>query len=75
MVEFCAERGLCVGNTYFEYKSLHKYTGVPRGQDGVEVKDRIDLVLVKRGYGTLCAGCKGSERDGTQPLRPLCCTV
>ena len=75
MVEFCAERGLCVGNTYFEYKSLHKYTGVPRGQDGVEVKDRIDLVLVKRGYGTLCAGCKGSERNRIRLLRSPRCTV
>ena len=27
VVESCAERGLCVGSTYFEYKSLHKYKG------------------------------------------------
>ena len=33
-VEFCAERGLCVGNTYFKQRSLHKYTRVARGQDG-----------------------------------------
>ena len=31
-----------------ERKSLHKYTRVARGQDGVEVKSMIDLVLVKR---------------------------
>ena len=43
-MEFCAERGLCVGNTYFEHKNLHKYTRVARGQDGVEVKSMIDLV-------------------------------
>ena len=48
VVEFCAERGLCVGNTYFEHKSLHKYTRVARGHDGVEVKSMIDLVLVKK---------------------------
>ena len=30
VVEFCAERGLCVGNTYFEHKGLHKYTRVAR---------------------------------------------
>ena len=48
MVEFYAERGLCVGNTYFKHKSLHKYTRVERGQDGVEVKSMLDLVLVKR---------------------------
>ena len=23
VVEFCAERGLCVANTYLEHKSLH----------------------------------------------------
>ena len=28
VVEFCAERGMCVGKTYFEYRSLHKYTRV-----------------------------------------------
>ena len=45
---FCAERELCVGNMYFKHMSLHKYTRVARGQDGVEVKSMIDLVLVKR---------------------------
>ena len=35
-------------NTYFEHRSLHKYTRVPRGQDGMEVKSMIDLVLVKK---------------------------
>ena len=44
-MEFCAERGLYVGNTYFEHKNLHKYTRVARGQDGVEVKSMIDLVM------------------------------
>ena len=48
LVEFHAERELCVGNTYFKHMSLHKYTRVARGQDGVEVKSMIDLVLVKR---------------------------
>ena len=47
-MEFCAERGQCVGNTYFKQRSLHKYTRVARGQDGMEVKRMIDLVLVKR---------------------------
>ena len=48
VVEFCVERGLCVGNTYLEHKSLHKYTRVARAQDGVEVKNMIDLVLMKK---------------------------
>ena len=47
-MEFCAESGLCVGNMYFELKSLHKYTRVARGQDRVEVKRMIDLVLGKK---------------------------
>ena len=51
-MEFCAERGLCMGNTYFEHKSLHKYTRVTRGQDRLEVKNMVDLVLVKK--NTLC---------------------
>ena len=48
VMEFCAERGLCVGNTYFKHKNLHKYTRVARSQDGVEVKSMLDLVLVKK---------------------------
>ena len=26
VVEFCTERGLCVGKSYFKHRSLHKYT-------------------------------------------------
>ena len=32
VVEFCVERELCVGNTYFEHKSLHKYTRLTSGK-------------------------------------------
>ena len=46
MVEFCVERGLCVGNTYFNHRRVHKYTRVAKGQDGVEIKSMVDLVLV-----------------------------
>ena len=48
VVEFCAERRICVSNTEFDYRSLHKYTRVARGQDGVVVKSMIDLVMVKK---------------------------
>ena len=48
MVEFYAERGLCVDNTYFKHRILHKYTRVAKSQDGVEIKSMVDLVLVKR---------------------------
>ena len=37
-----------MGNTCFEHKNLHKYTRVARGQDGVELKNMIDLLLVKK---------------------------
>ena len=37
VTDFCVERALCMGNTYFEHKSLHKYSRVARGQDGVKV--------------------------------------
>ena len=42
VMEFYAERGLCIGNMY------SKYTGVARGQDRMGVKSMIDLVLVKK---------------------------
>ena len=48
VVEFCAERGLCVCNTYFMHRSLHKYTKMARAQAEVEIKSLISLVLVKR---------------------------
>ena len=34
-----------MGSKYFKHRSLHKYTKVARGREGVEI---IDLVLVKR---------------------------
>ena len=37
-----------MGNTYFNHRSVHKYTRVVKGQGGVETKSMIDLVLVKR---------------------------
>ena len=49
-VVFSAEKGLCVGNTYFKHKSLHKYTSVARGQDSVHIKSMIYLVLVNRNF-------------------------
>ena len=37
-----------MGNKYLEYRSLHQYTRMGRGQDGVEIKSMIDLVVVKK---------------------------
>ena len=41
-------KGDCVWVTYFEHRSLHKYTKVAMGQDGMRIKSMIDLVLVKK---------------------------
>ena len=43
-----AQKGDCVSNTYFKHRSWQKYTKMARGQDGVNIKSMIDLVLVKR---------------------------
>ena len=72
LVEFYEERGLCVGNTYFKHKGLHKYTLVARDRDGVEIKSIIGLVLVKR---DMLQYVQEGERDGTRPLRSPCYTV
>ena len=42
------KKGDSVGNTYFKHRSVHKYTRVGEGRDGVEIKSMIDPVLVKR---------------------------
>ena len=47
-VEFSEERGLCVSNTYFNHRTVHKYTRVARGREGMAIKSMIDLVLVKK---------------------------
>ena len=47
VIDFCAVRGLCFGNTHIEHRSLKKYTSLARGHDGMEVMSMIDLVLVK----------------------------
>ena len=48
VADFCAERGLCVDNTHFEHKGLHKCTRVAKSQNGVEVIDMTNLVFVKK---------------------------
>ena len=68
VVEFCAKSGQCVGNTRFMHRSLHKHTRVARRQDGVEIKSKIDLALVKRDMLRYV-------QDGARPLRQPCCTV
>ena len=44
VIDLCVKKGLSVSSTYFEDKSLHKYTKVAISQDGLEVMSMIDLV-------------------------------
>ena len=47
--EWCSfKRELCVSDMHFEDKSLHNNARVARGQDGVEVKIMVDLVLMEK---------------------------
>ena len=71
-----AQKGECVSVTHhFKHRSLHEYTIVARGQDGVEGKEHDRSCAGVEGYTVICAGCEGGERDGTRPLRPSCTTV
>ena len=67
-----------MGNAYFKHRSLHKYTRVARGQNGVEIKIDGDGDISSAGeetYAAICAGCEGDKRNGTRPLGPRCCTL
>ena len=66
MVEFCAERGLCLGNAYFKHISLHKYTRGARDQDSGGKEHDISSAG-EEGYAAICAGYEGSERNGMRP--------
>ena len=58
--------GLSVSSTCFEHSSLHKYTWVARGQDGVKVKSMIYLMLAKKAmlrYVKAVKGMGGSLRS------------
>ena len=48
VTDFCSERGLCMGNTYFEHKGLPTYNRMARGHDDSILISMIDLVLVKK---------------------------
>ena len=37
MVDFCVERRLCISNTYFKHKCLHKYAMVSGAKGRIEV--------------------------------------
>ena len=68
---FCPERGLCVGNTYFNHR-IHKGGKGTRQSGG---KEHDKSLTGEEGYAAICAGCDGGEGNGTIPLRSLYCTV
>jgi hypothetical protein len=48
VIDFCIDKGMSVCNTFFDHKSVHKYTRVGVDRNGNETKSLIDLVLVKK---------------------------
>ena len=66
---FAQKVGQCVGNTYFQHRSIHTYTRVARGRDGVDTEhDRSSAG--EEGYAAICAECEDGDRDGTRLPRP-----
>ena len=65
-----AQKGDSVSNTYFKHRSLHKYTRVARGRDGVEIKSMIDLVQYREGYA-MSVERKGIEWDGDNNIEHM----
>ena len=66
VIDFYAERWLCVGDTYFERKNLHKRS---RG-GGCNEHDRS--VAGEEKYSELCAGCERIKRNWMRLLRSSC---
>jgi len=46
-MDFCAERELCIANTFFKHKDIHKFTYVARGRGGVN-RSMIDYMMVRK---------------------------
>ena len=64
-----------MSDTYFKHRSVHNYTRVVRGKDGVKIKSMIDLVLVKRDmvrYVQDVRAVIGIGRDLSYPHVVLC---
>ena len=75
VVELCAERGLCVCNTYFKHRSLHKYTRLGKGSSWNRGKQHGRSGTGEEGYAALCARCEISERNEMRPIRSPCGTM
>ena len=72
VVEFCDERGLCVGNIYFEHKNLHKGGKGPRWSGG---KEHERSSAGEERYAAFCTEYESSEGNGVGHFGSLCCTV
>ena len=62
IVEFMPEKGLCVGNKYFEHKGC-------KGSRWNGGKEHYRFDAGQEECATLFTGCKGSEKHRTSPLR------
>ena len=47
MVDVCAERALCVGNTYSKHTHVRKHTKVDKGKVGMEVHEGVAVFMSK----------------------------
>ena len=48
MVELCTERELCIGNSYFKKKVIHKYTWIRNAHGRIVNRAVMDYVMVLR---------------------------
>ena len=58
--------GVRLNSMRFERRCMYKYPRWARGQDGLRVKSRIDLVLVKRNLQRYVGDVRGSARERTR---------
>ena len=70
-MKFSSERGLCVVNTY---RSVYKYISSNQAK-WILSKEHDRSGAGKEVYAALCAGCKGSDRNGMSPIRSPCGTM
>ena len=74
VVNFCAERRMCVGNTYLSTGVYKVHKGGKRSRQSGDKEDNRSGVG-KEGYAALCAGCEYGERNGMRTIRSPCSIV
>lgn len=53
MIDFCANRGMCVSNTFFDYKNIHQYKRVGVGRYGIEIKGMFIWCFDEESYAEI----------------------